>query len=124
MTEFTSLPSPAMCTPGIPKHKKPKLLHATAQALLFPRNQPHWAEAGVGGRKGFNLTYGCYVKPQDLLLIEQELADAGWWIDSIRVRDNVTKVVLVDNLTVSVGDLNKPILVKETGSAYSLARRT
>lgn len=122
MTEFVSLPTPAMCVPGVPKHKKPKLMYETSRALLFPRNQPYWIEAGGHRREGFNVAYQAYVKPQDILLIQRELTEAGWWIDSIRVRGGCTTLVLVKATTVPDEDFLKPILVKEGGNAYSLSR--
>lgn len=122
MSHFVKLPTPEQCRPGKPRIKKEKLMHEIAKELLFPSNQPHWVNGHPNNDQGFNLRLFREMPAEDILLIEQELVDAGWWIKAIKYRGGYTTVVLVDIKTMKIADWSTPIIVNPLGNKWHLIR--
>ena len=122
MSIFLTLPGPGMCVPGKPREKKQRLMNQVAEAMLFPKNQPNWREAGGSGQVGFNASLEGTIDMYDFLLIEKELVDAGWWIKHIKYRYGRTTLVLVHAHTVKNTIWGDPILVNPFGRLIFLPR--
>lgn len=91
---INSLPTIDSVIPGRLTMKE-KLLARVTEAMLFPKNQPHWVEASATQTKrGFNARVAGYLTVTEINIIRPELLLAGWILRDAKYRTGNTLLIL------------------------------